>query len=777
MKRAYKNIYLSRTGKFKHLVIICIFIIIPFTLSSTVVKENILKSSGARAAGFGGAFTAVADDYSAFFWNPAGLVFIDRMSTNIFYDSVFKNSQTDIGFNYTNPLFDEYTLAFSYFHTGYTGSRFSDDVLYLTGAAFLDDKKIYSVGANFKYINTSASGFDVYGRSVGFDIGVMVFPDILEKKIRFGFLAQDLDEVVVWNNNIRQKVPYLFKMGAAYSFDSSSVASMDIDMLQSEAGRYHSRLGLAIGGEKWFLNRLIGNFGVRGGFAWREALDPNYKFTLGFSYGREDFVIDYVYILPVNNLGETHKFNISYFFGGRAMYKIKEPEKTAAVVNDTDVALYSEKYKLVDLVASQKYLSPNKDGIMDFVELTLKNKPEDFKGIGWKLQISTQAGESIKELNGTDKVPESYIWRGDNNAGVTVADGDYTVILYLYAQGKEIWKKARVITLDMAEPVFDMVLYPKVFAPIKSSGIKELAMDFKTKVSDIKSWQLFIQDSEKHIIKKMSGDGFSGRLTWAGRDTLDNTVKDGEYSVSMIMTDFAGNKYEMSDTFKVDTYVTKIRINPNKHIFRPVKESVIFTADFGEPDRIKTWDFEIYSGNTLVKNYKNRAAAAKKINWDGTDDNLKQVRPGKVYEYKVIVHQKNEISSEQTGIIQTSLPEFKDAGIELTLAAIDFAEGDKSIPAVEYGSLNQVSEAVKKYAKDYHLYIKAYSTDAGGPEQNLALSIERAEAVRSYLVNAQGVPSDNVYIEGLGDGTLVSGGASKEIAKAGRRVEVELLTK
>jgi outer membrane protein OmpA-like peptidoglycan-associated protein len=84
---------------------------------------------------------------------------------------------------------------------------------------------------------------------------------------------------------------------------------------------------------------------------------------------------------------------------------------------------------------------------------------------------------------------------------------------------------------------------------------------------------------------------------------------------------------------------------------------------------------------------------------------------------------------------------------------------------------------VKKYAKDYHLYIKAYATDAGGPDQNMAMSIDRAKAVRDYLVTAQGVPAENVYITGYGDGTYATGAASKEIAKAGRRVEVELLTK
>ena len=757
--------------------VLMVIIIIPSVLFSTVVKENLLKSSGARAAGFGGAFAAVSDDYSAFFWNPAGLVLIDRMSATLFYDSVFKNSQTDIGVNYTHPIFESYTAAISYFHTGYAGSKFSDDVLYLTGAAYLDDKKMYALGGNIKFIGTGASSLNINGSATGFDIGVMVFPEILEKKIRFGFLAQDLDEVIIWNNGIRQRVPFTFKFGGAYSFDPSAVVSMDIDILQSEAGRDHSRIGLAIGGEKWFLNRIIGNFGVRGGFAWREALDPNHKFTLGASYGREDFVLDYVYALPGNSLGETHKLNISYFFGGRAAYKAPEPVKTAAPADDADAALYAEKYRLTELALSQKYISPNKDGIMDYAELTLKNKPADFAGMSWKLQMTNQAEVAVKTFSGAGTVPESYIWKGENDIGVSEEDGDYTATLYMYAGTKEIWKKARVITIDATAPAFDVVLYPRVFAPVKTSGIRDLAIDMKTKAADIKTWQLYIQDAEKHIIKKMSGDGFTGRLVWTGKDALDNTAKDGEYAATIIMMDFAGNKYELSELFKIDTYVTRVRVTPDRHIFTAAKGSVIFTADFGEPDRIKTWDFDIYSDNGPVKSFKNRAATMKKITWDGTDDSLKSLRPGSVFRYTATVRQKNEITAEYSGIIQTALPEFKDAGIELTLAAVDFAAGDRSIPVSEYGYLNQASEAVKKYAKDYHLYIKAYATDAAGPEQNLALSVDRAKAVRDYLVTAQGVPAGNIYITGYGDGTYAVGKVSKEIAKAGRRVEVELLTK
>jgi hypothetical protein len=44
---------------------------------------------GAKGIGLGGAFTAVADDLSAFYWNPAGLVRQDKVGVTYLFDSQF----------------------------------------------------------------------------------------------------------------------------------------------------------------------------------------------------------------------------------------------------------------------------------------------------------------------------------------------------------------------------------------------------------------------------------------------------------------------------------------------------------------------------------------------------------------------------------------------------------------------------------------------------------------------------------------------------------------
>jgi OmpA-OmpF porin, OOP family len=127
-------------------------------------------------------------------------------------------------------------------------------------------------------------------------------------------------------------------------------------------------------------------------------------------------------------------------------------------------------------------------------------------------------------------------------------------------------------------------------------------------------------------------------------------------------------------------------------------------------------------------------------------------------------------------LVQSLPPDFEGVGIELTLAAVDFADGSKDIPATEYGYLNQAAEAVKKYAKNYYVILKSYATDSEDADDNLKLSVDRAMAIKDYLLT-QGVPEEFIYATGYGDGEYTGVARKEEAQKNGRRVEVELLTK
>jgi hypothetical protein len=138
---------------------------------------------GARAVGMGSAFTTIADDASAIFWNPAGLAQFSRINVLVNHTSWL----TDIGIDFAAigiPLQQWGTLGFGATFLSMdqmevttvaqpmgTGEMFDAGsyAFSLSYAKSLTDR--FSIGGNFKYIqeniyHSGATGF-------AFDIGTL----------------------------------------------------------------------------------------------------------------------------------------------------------------------------------------------------------------------------------------------------------------------------------------------------------------------------------------------------------------------------------------------------------------------------------------------------------------------------------------------------------------------------------------------------------------------------------------------------------------------------
>lgn len=769
----------NNRGKVLKAVITALFaaVFLPAALCASVIKDDIMRAGGTRAAGMGGAFISVSDDYSAYYWNPAGLAALDRGSASTFFDSVFSGKEINLGVNLTYPLPDGMTAAFTYARTNFTNSDFYNDFFYFTYAAYLHEDKSSAFGVNFKLLSLAAGAHNAGGFAPSIDAGVMIFPKFLDGKMKIGLSAQDLDTVISWSNNIKERVPVFYKAGASYAFDKTSMAAFDIGVLDYGHLR-EPKFAFNLGAEKWFTNRIIGNFAIRAGWQWREAMDPNSKFAIGASYSRDEFIASYVYMPGFNNLGETHKLDFSWFLadrekGGPRNILITPPADMAR----GDVELIAERFKPMQFDLSQKYISPNSDKKNDTVDFMLKAGPAAAAGVSWKLEIINEGGQRVKEIKGAEIVQPKITWDGGDDSGKPVKDGDYTVMYTFTMDGKQVWGRTRVVSVDTEGPRFTMALIPKTFAPSKKAGALKMEIKINLKDRDIKGWKLFMRTPQGSVIRRMSGEGFEERVFWMGDDALGNLVKDGAYEAVFDAEDFAGNVYEQVEQLTVDTYEAKFNLQPENRFFIMGAESVTMASNGRDTDRIKKWDLEIWdSKGALVKSFRNNGPAVKNIKWNGANDKNVFGRKGTAFTYRVIVEQKNGLETVKEGLVQSLPPDFEGVGIELTLAAVDFKDGSKDIPVEEYGYLNQAAEAVKKYAKNYYVVIKGYATDSGDPDDNISLSVNRITAIKEYLLT-QGVPEEHMYLTGYGDGGYSGVTVKDNAAKNGRRVEVDLLTK
>lgn len=285
-----------------------------FTSPGEAVNEEAAKSGvvstlgvGARAPGMGGAYVALADDASATYWNPAGLVQIkDRQICSM-------HSQLDLERDYdflnivsSLPAGD--TWGISWARLGI------DDILCFDGsgnptgttsykeeAYFLSYGKSLSpnlsLGGNIKYYRQTL--YTASAKGIGLDLGLLYkFPNlpIALDELSVGLLLQDLTETKIkWKNtaeNPTEKIPINIKLGVAGKLlEEKLVVALD----------YDKRTNLHAGCEYWLIDIL----GVRAGID-----DGN--FTCGASFKLQTYQIDYAYVKE--DLADGQRISVTAHF-------------------------------------------------------------------------------------------------------------------------------------------------------------------------------------------------------------------------------------------------------------------------------------------------------------------------------------------------------------------------------------------------------------------------------------------------------------------------------
>jgi len=115
----------------------------------------------------------------------------------------------------------------------------------------------------------------------------------------------------------------------------------------------------------------------------------------------------------------------------------------------------------------------------------------------------------------------------------------------------------------------------------------------------------------------------------------------------------------------------------------------------------------------------------------------------------------------------------QDLVAALNLNVINFASGSAQIPTDSVDYLNRVAAAIKSAPPGTLLEIGGHTDNSGDSTSNLALSLQRADAVRGYLVQ-QGVRPTMLVTKGYGDTRPVGTNDNDEGKFRNRRIEFSL---
>ena len=199
---------------------------------------------GPRAMGMGGAFTALADDASAVYWNPGGLMNVMQneftsMYTNLFYDTRytfmgaalprFVDRHTSVGFGWVNLAmngFDERNND-----NIHTGSFDVYEQAFMVSAAreWVSTWAIVNYGINLNLVNQAFPGYTSdQGWGFGTDLGAtiqfinpVVFKVPLKYllPLKFGVsLKNVISPKVGFSDDYKDEFPFSMRAGASYGF-------------------------------------------------------------------------------------------------------------------------------------------------------------------------------------------------------------------------------------------------------------------------------------------------------------------------------------------------------------------------------------------------------------------------------------------------------------------------------------------------------------------------------------------------------------------------------
>ncbi len=119
---------------------------------------------------------------------------------------------------------------------------------------------------------------------------------------------------------------------------------------------------------------------------------------------------------------------------------------------------------------------------------------------------------------------------------------------------------------------------------------------------------------------------------------------------------------------------------------------------------------------------------------------------------------------------QTEINAIKDMVARKDLKPVNFQTGSAELLVDSHAALDKVAETAKKYP-NLKLRVEGHTDSTGSASLNQTLSQKRADAVRSYLVHASGVPADQVVAAGFGQTRPIASNQTSEGRAQNRRVE------
>lgn len=307
------------------------------------------------------------------------------------------------------------------------------------------------------------------------------------------------------------------------------------------------------------------------------------------------------------------------------------------------------------------FMSPNNDGVMD--ELSIPLSITDSRYVAeWSLVIEDEDGIVVRKIDNKEnrsdtasfgkfwnelssakqgvEVPETLIWNGVMNSGLTAPDGVYRY--YVKAaddNGNESVSEVNSIILDNSAP-FVGIAHPANEDMVFGAGDKP-TITIKQTGSVEKLWKAAISDASGKVVREWSWQNAApGNIVWDGKNDFGLSVPSGVYNYSISSDDDAGNTSGIVQLNNIIYDVERRPINmtingnpfsPNGDGFRDTLEITPVMTNFSG---LVSWSITVENPDgAIVRTWKGGSQPPKTFVFDGKNDSGSVLDDG-VYKLK-----------------------------------------------------------------------------------------------------------------------------------------------
>lgn len=299
-----------KKSKFLVISLVIAVMVLPFAAAGQEAEEPESTSGSvfqfgtdAKSLSMGGAFVAVADNYSATYWNPAGLT----QFSGVQLGGMNMRPYGVANFSYGSGAvtIQDFAIGANY---GQLSANLEDELRYTDDDANYGETVIggsLAYGINFANFGANVKNYQVAGESgFGFDLGTLMTFD----GINVGVAANDVGGVSLSDNS---KVKPSYRLGIAAELLGRAVVSAEYDLLGN--GSNQVKAGFEI--------LPIDQFAVRGGVNVPMAGDAGPSFTFGGGINLAGLTVDIAWLQnntefsSYDGAGDTLVLSAGFQFG------------------------------------------------------------------------------------------------------------------------------------------------------------------------------------------------------------------------------------------------------------------------------------------------------------------------------------------------------------------------------------------------------------------------------------------------------------------------------